>query len=63
VVAHLDHFNLNDLEPFRNVNPSSENIARFLYGELSKKLNSESARISKVKVSETPGAGACYWEE
>jgi 6-pyruvoyltetrahydropterin/6-carboxytetrahydropterin synthase len=63
VLFHLDHFNLNELEPFRNVNPSSENIARFLYGELAKKLNADSVRISKVKVSETPGAGAFYWEE
>jgi 6-pyruvoyltetrahydropterin/6-carboxytetrahydropterin synthase len=63
VLFHLDHFNLNELEPFRKVNPTSENIARYLYLELHKKLSSDSARISKVKVSETPGAGAFYWEE
>ena len=59
----LDHFNLNDLPAFQNINPSSENIAKFLYREIGKKLNSDVISISKVKVSETPGAGAFYWEE
>ena len=63
VLANLDHFDLNELEPFREVNPTSENIAKYLYIELSKKLNSNTVKISKIKVSETPGAGAFYWEE
>jgi len=63
VLFGLDHFDLNELEPFRTVNPSSENIAKFLYQELSKKINRHAVRVSKVKVSETPGAGAFYWEE
>jgi 6-pyruvoyltetrahydropterin/6-carboxytetrahydropterin synthase len=63
VLSQLDHFDLNELEAFRETNPSSENIARFLYQELSAKLNSGTIKVSKVKVSETPGAGAFYWEE
>ena len=63
VVQELDHYDLNELAPFKTVNPTSENIAKYLYRELSKALNGDSARVSKVKVSETPGAGACYWEE
>ena len=63
VLRNLDHFNLNDLPAFKGMNPTSENIAKFLYKELSRKLNLEHVKISKVKVSETPGAGAFYWEE
>lgn len=63
VLQQLDHFDLNELEPFKEVNPSSEIIAKFLYHELSAKLNAGAAKVSKVKVSETPGAGAFYWEE
>jgi 6-pyruvoyltetrahydropterin/6-carboxytetrahydropterin synthase len=63
VFEGLDHFNLNELPAFKDVNPSSENIAKFLYKELGKKLNSDVVRVSKVKVCETPGAGALYWEE
>ena len=63
VLAGLDHCDLNDLPLFAEQNPSSENIARFLYKELSCKLNTSKIRVSRVKVSETPGAGAFYWEE
>jgi 6-pyruvoyltetrahydropterin/6-carboxytetrahydropterin synthase len=63
VIRGLDHVNLNELPAFQEVNPSSENIARLLYHELSGKLNSDSVRVSRVKVSETPGTGAAYWEE
>lgn len=63
VMKGLDHFNLNDLPVFHNINPSSENIAKFLYREISGKINSDVISVSKVKVSETPGAGAFYWEE
>lgn len=63
VLFNLDHFDLNDLEPFRTVNPSSENIAKYIFQELSKRLNTDTARVSRIKVCETPGAGAYYWEE
>jgi 6-pyruvoyltetrahydropterin/6-carboxytetrahydropterin synthase len=63
VLKHLDHFNLNELPAFQDVNPTSENIARFLYRELSRQLNTDSIAVSRIKVSETPGAGAYYWEE
>jgi len=63
VLESLDHFNLNDLPAFKDVNPTSENIAKFLYHELGGKLNTDSVQVSKVKVCETPGAGAFYWEE
>lgn len=63
VLGRMDHFDLNELPAFKEINPTSENIARFLYAELSSALNSGTVRVSKVKVCETPGAGAFYWEE
>ena len=63
VLARLDHSDLNELPLFREENPSSENIAKFIYKELSLQLNTQTVRVSRVKVSETPGAGAFYWEE
>lgn len=63
VIAKMDHLDLNDLPAFSVENPTSENIARYLYKELSKSLNCGSIRVSRVKVCETPGAGALYWEE
>ncbi len=63
VLGGLDHSNLNELSDFEKINPTSENIARFLYQEIGKVLNTDTVRVSKVKVCETPGAGAFYWEE
>ncbi|UCF80383.1 MAG: 6-carboxytetrahydropterin synthase QueD [Acidobacteriota bacterium] len=63
VLKNLDHTDLNELPEFQNENPSSENIAAYLYRELSRKLNSGQVHISKVRVCETPGSGAFYWEE
>jgi 6-pyruvoyltetrahydropterin/6-carboxytetrahydropterin synthase len=63
VIGHLDHVHLNDLAAFREINPTAENIAKFLYQELGRKLNSPGVTVSKVKVAETPEAGAFYWEE
>ena len=54
---------MNELPAFRDVNPTSENIAMFLYRELSEQLNTDGITVSRIKVSETPGAGAYYWEE
>ena len=63
VLAELDHRDLNDLPLFTEQNPTSENIARFIYKELSRRLNTGKIQVSRVKVSETPGEGAFYWEE
>jgi 6-pyruvoyltetrahydropterin/6-carboxytetrahydropterin synthase len=63
VLAGIDHCDLNDLPAFASQNPTSENVARLLYKELSEKLDTRNIRVSRVKVSETPGAGASYWEE
>ena len=63
VLQGLDHFNMNELHAFQEDNPTSENIAKYLYRELSKRIDSDQVKVSKVKVSETPNAGAFYWEE
>ena len=63
VLQGLDHFNMNELPAFQEDNPTSENIAKYLYRELRKRIDSDKVKVSKVKVSETPNAGAIYWEE
>ncbi len=63
VLERLDHCNLNETEPFATDNPSAENIARYLYREIGRRVNAETVRVGKVRVSETPGTSAAYWEE
>lgn len=63
ILKRLDHSNLNDIAEFGSMNPTSENIARFLFQELGRRLNTEHIRVSKVRVCETPGCGSTYWED
>lgn len=62
-VAELDHADLNRLTFFAAQNPSSENIARYLYGALADRWKVLNCRVHRVCVAETPGASASYWED
>jgi 6-pyruvoyltetrahydropterin/6-carboxytetrahydropterin synthase len=63
-ISRLDHQFLNEITPFDEVNPSAENIAVYLHGEISKGLAAVNAggpvRVSRVKVWETDDAAAVY---
>lgn len=61
-VKELDHCDLNALPQFQEENPSSEKVAQYLYGELTRRLNSPGVRVAKVRVSETQTCGVSYWE-
>lgn len=63
VLDRLDHVYLNELEPFKEVNPSSENIAKYIYSELVKKLGSVDVCVSKVTVYESANSSASYFTE
>ncbi len=63
VLQRFDHVNLNDLSDFVSINPTSENIARIIYEQLSSQFNTESIKVSRVKVWETQGCGSSYEEE
>jgi len=60
-IAEFDHQDLNTLTAFQGGNPTSENVARYLYNRLSSALNTERIRIARVAVSETPESRAVYW--
>ena len=55
---YLDHQFLNDLRPFDQINPSAENIAKFICEEIQKDLKSGS--VAYVRVWETDTACAVY---
>jgi len=62
VIGGLDHKYLNELPPFDTLNPSAENIARYIFdasaGKLPKSPNG--AVISSVTVWETDTSAATY---
>ena len=57
-----DHACLNDLEDFRSVNPTSENIARVLYRKLTASVNDGNVSVYGVKVAESDTSSAMYFE-
>ncbi len=59
VLETLDHKDINRLEYFRDVNPTSENIARYIFESVRKK----GAPVSEVTVFETDSCSASYSEE
>lgn len=59
----LDHKYLNELPPFIEESPSSENISRYLYQQLSAKLNNGNVKVDKITVWESDFAAASYYED
>lgn len=62
VLEELDHKYLNDLEYFKKVNPSSEEIARYIFKKLSEIISEKDCALEKVKVWETDNSCAIYQE-
>jgi len=56
-----DHYHLNDVAPFDEINPTSENVAAELYKEMAKRLDNERLTVSRVEISETCTAKVTYW--
>ena len=51
VVDRLDHQMINDLEPFTEINPSAENLARYFFDETNRQLDEMTAGRVRVKVN------------
>jgi 6-pyruvoyltetrahydropterin/6-carboxytetrahydropterin synthase len=65
VIDRIDHQMLNDLEPFTQINPSAENLARFFFDETNKQLEELTKGRVTVKdctIYETDTTTATYYE-
>ena len=60
IVERLDHTNLNEIPPFDEINPSSENLAATIYGELKPRLAGAPVTLTSVEVWESPQQGVTY---
>ncbi len=60
VLDQLDHKYLNELEYFKNMNPSSEQIARFLYDRIDEKARQAKVKLSRVTVWESDNSYVSY---
>lgn len=61
VINELDHYNLNEISYFRDINPSAENIAKWFYQEISQRVNNDRVKISRVDIWETDLCCASYF--
>lgn len=62
VICLLDHKFLNDIAPFTELNPSAENIAKYFYEELQRRLaaSPNGAVVREVTIFETDTTTATY---
>ncbi len=58
IIERFDHVNLNEIPPFDELNPSSENLARVIHDELAGSISG--ACVSSVEVWESPDAWVTY---
>lgn len=61
VIDELDHKMLNDIEAFKDINPSSELIARYIHYRIKEKLPS-GVEIRATSVWESENSKAIYFE-
>lgn len=63
ILSTLDHKCLNDdLDFFKELSPSSEHIARYIYNNLKEKLSSYPVKVYEVRVFESENSYAIYRE-
>lgn len=63
VLSLLDHKYLNSLTYFKKINPTSENIAKLIYGKMKERMKALSLKVVSVKVWETDNCCAVYSEK
>lgn len=65
VIDRLDHQMLNEIEPFKVLNPSAENLARYFYDQTNgrlKSLTNGRVNVKDVTIWETDATTALYTE-
>jgi 6-pyruvoyltetrahydropterin/6-carboxytetrahydropterin synthase len=62
VIRSLDHVYLNEFPPFDKLNPSAENIAKYIYDEMSRQLPKapNGAAVSSITVWESDLTAATF---
>ncbi len=60
ILEDIDHKYLNTLPFFAGINPSAENIARYISEKMEAEAKKVSVKVSKVKIWESENASATY---
>ena len=60
ILEELDHRLLNDLPPFRQQNPTAENLARYIYERVAERIAEGEVKLDRVRVWESETTAASY---
>ena len=60
-ISYLDHVSINELPFFQEVNPSTENLAKYIYDEFSKQC--QPYQLKKVRVWESDACSVTYYPD
>ena len=60
ILDGLDHKYLNEIDCFRQMNPSSEQVARYVYDGLAEKVQALGLSLARVTVWESDNARVSY---
>jgi 6-pyruvoyltetrahydropterin/6-carboxytetrahydropterin synthase len=63
VLEEIDHKYLNELPAFKEQNPSSENLARYLFQRLSDAINRDGVQVRRINVWESDTSCASYYQD
>lgn len=62
IMNELDHTYLNELPAFTEQNPTSENIARYVYHTLQQLIEVPNCRVKEIEVWESDKSSMTYYE-
>jgi len=60
MLSELDHQYLNDLPAFKEMNPTSENLARYIYEKMGQKLSQCPCEVVETEVWESEKTSVVY---
>ncbi|MBN1365862.1 MAG: 6-carboxytetrahydropterin synthase QueD [Syntrophaceae bacterium] len=60
ILEDIDHKHLNSLTFFAGINPSAENVAKYIYEKMTTKVKKTGAKMVRVKIWESENAAVTY---
>ena len=64
IMLQLDHYCLNEIEPFCTINPTAENLAKYIYDQLVEtKEFDANVKLRSIKIWESATSAATYSRE
>lgn len=63
ILENFDHKYLNDIDFFKEINPSAEQLAGYIFQSLKEKLNVPHVKLSRVIIWESEDAKVTYYND